>query len=90
MNWIITPSRNPEDQLYNRRLLAYYSLMYTAIWSVLVLALWASLRFHGFEVPATDLTVLFGVPGLITSITTWKYFDGAKTDQILNAQEVKV
>lgn len=87
MNWIIKPSRDPDDQLFNRRLLAYYSLMFTALWSVSVLALWAFLRFYDHDVPATDLTVLFGVPGTITAITTWKYFDGAKTDQILKNQE---
>lgn len=81
--WFLKPSYHERDILYNRRLLAYYSLLFSAVWSVCIFAAWLLLAYrNGQEIGATDLGVLFGVPGLIAGLNVWKYLEAAKIDQI--------
>lgn len=79
------PSHKPDDLLYNRRILAYYSLIFSALWSIAVLILWSVLVFrNGQDISAADLGILFGVPAGITGLNVWKYLEASKIDQISN------
>lgn len=76
--WRIIPSAKPEDQLYNRRLLSYFSLFYSAIWFQEVLIVILVSVVLGKTLDAGVVTALVGVPTALAGLGFWKYLEAAK------------
>lgn len=81
--WILrVPTGKPEDQLYNRRLLSYYSLAFSAIWVheiLLVIIIGMAL---GFPMDAGTVAALVGVPAALSGLGFWKYLEAAKATDL--------
>lgn len=78
--WKIIPSRDPEDQLYNRRLMAYFSLAYCAIWFQQILLLIAFGLWLEVPLDAASITALLGVPTSLSGLGFWKYLEACRKD----------
>lgn len=76
--WRIIPSRDPEDQLYNRRLISYFSLLYSAVWfqEVLFLIMWSI--YLKTPVEAEIVVALLGVPASLAGLGFWNYLKACK------------
>lgn len=78
--WKIIPSRDPGDQLYNRRLLSYFSLVYSAVWFLLILALIIVGMVLKSPIDAASIAALLGVPASLAGLGFWKYLQACKHD----------
>lgn len=82
-HWILrVPTGKPEDQLYNRRLLSYYSLAFSAIWVheilfVIVVGMWL-----GHPMDAGTVAALVGVPAALSGLGFWKYLEAARESDL--------
>lgn len=76
----LVPKAAPcDDPLFNRRLLAYYGLIFSVYWNHLVLAAYVYLAKSGVgSDPA--LIALLGVPTTIAGLGFWKYLKAAEKD----------
>ena len=89
-HWILrVPTGKPEDQLYNRRLLSYYSLAFSAIWVheilfVIVVGMWL-----GQPMDAGTVAALVGVPAALSGLGFWKYLEAAKASDLKQPFEPK-
>lgn len=74
------PKAGPcDDSLFNRRLLAYYGLVFTVYWNHLVLFSYIYLAKSGVgSDPA--LIALLGVPSTIAGLGFWKYLKAAEKE----------
>lgn len=88
MSWIIKPSADPKDQLYNRRLLAYYGLIYSAVWAVVIWVSWLVLESKHVDVSSAELAVLMGFPAALAGLGFFKYLEAAKIEQEATPPEV--
>lgn len=78
--WKIIPSREPDDQLYNRRLLSYFGLAYSAAWFLLILVLIIIGMVLKSPVDAASITALLGVPAGLAGLGFWKYLQACRHD----------
>lgn len=84
--WHIIPSKSPDDQLYNRRLISYYSLAYSAIWfqQVLVIIVFGMLLEQ--QVDAAIVVALLGVPATLAGLGFYKYLQACKESDKANEE----
>lgn len=68
-----------DDHLFNRRILAYYGLIFTVYWNHLVLGAYIWLALAGVGSDAA-LIALLGVPGTIAGLGFWKYLKAAEKE----------
>lgn len=77
----LTPRSAPEDdKMFNRRLLAYYGLIFTVYWAHLTLFMYILLLGAGREVDAATVIAFLGVPGSLAGLGFWKYLKAAEKD----------
>lgn len=77
---VLLPKAAPDgDGLFNRRILAYYGLVFTVYWVHLVLAAYIYLAINGVGSDAA-LVALLGVPGTIAGIGFWKYLKASEKE----------
>lgn len=91
--WILrVPTGKPEDQLYNRRLLSYYSLAFSAIWVHEVLIVIVVGMVFGHPMDGAVAAALVGVPAALSGLGFWKYLEACKESdkaQITATQEAQ-
>ena len=69
----LIPSNNSNDKLFNRRIFAYYGLIFSLVWFMMVF--WTDV-FVGFE---TGKVIAYrGVPATIAGLGFWEYLRAAK------------
>ena len=86
--WHIIPSARAEDQLYNRRILSYYSMAFSAIWFQEVLIVIIISLALGQPLDGTVVASLLGVPTALAGLGFWKYLEAAKQqDKTKKAEE---
>lgn len=81
------PSNKPDDNLFNRRILAYVSFFFSIIWVVLVYITDVLMIYnlpldrieHRFDM--ARIAAYLGVPGMLCGLSVWAYFDGARKEQ---------
>lgn len=78
--WKIIPSAKPEDNLYNRRLLSYFSLFYSAIWFQEILAVIVILGLCGIAPDGAVVAALVSVPAALAGLGFWKYLEACKLE----------
>ena len=76
--WTIIPSRDPDDQLYNRRLITYFGLAYSAIWFQEILIVIVVAIYLKAPLDAAGIGALLGVPTTLAGLGFWKYLEAAK------------
>ena len=79
----LMPKPGPEgDMLFNRRVLAYYGLIFSVYWNHIVLIAYVYLSVKGVGSDAA-LVALLGVPGTLAGLGFWKYLKAAeKEDEV--------
>lgn len=81
--WILrVPSGKPDDALYNRRLLSYYSLIFAAIWVHEILVVIVVGMILGFPLDAGVVAALVGVPAALSGLGFWKYLEACKISDL--------
>lgn len=78
--WVLIPSRDPDDQLFNRRLISYFTLAYSALWFVLVLVLVLVCVILNNPLEAAVVASLLGVPASLTGLGVWNYLSACKKE----------
>lgn len=76
------PKRNPDDQLYNRRLLTYIGLLYSAFWFLLVLGVTVVSVVVGNLIGAATVTALLSVPTTLAGLGFWRYLEACKHEDL--------
>lgn len=76
------PSGVPEDQLYNRRLLSYYSLAFAAIWVHEILIVIVVGMVLGQPLDGMVVAALVSVPAGLSALGFWKYLEAAKASDL--------
>lgn len=76
------PSGKPDDQLYNRRLLSYYSLIFAAIWVHEILIVIIVGMFLGAPLDGMVVASLVAVPAGLSGLGFWKYLEAAKASDL--------
>jgi len=80
---ILIPKTKCDDKLFNRRLLAYYGLLFTVYWSHLILLVYVVLAFKHGQADAVIIAAFLGVPGTLAGIGFWKYLQASeKSDEV--------
>ena len=69
----ITPKEKPDDKMFNRRIFAYYGLIFSVFWFMMVF--WTDV-FSGFE--TAKVVAYLGVPATIAGLGFWEYLKAAK------------
>jgi hypothetical protein len=82
--WSLIPSRDPDDQLYNRRLISYFSLFFSAVWFQQVFVLVVLGMFVSQPVTAPVITALLGVPASLAGLGFYKYLEACKKEDNKN------
>ena len=73
----LIPSNNSNDKLFNRRIFAYYGLIFSLVWFMMVF--WVDV-FVGFE--TGKVIAYLGVPATIAGLGFWEYLKAAqKSDE---------
>jgi len=80
--WVIIPSHKPEDQLYNRRILTYLGLAYSAIWFQEVLIVLIVCAAIGAPIDGAIVAALLGVPTSLAGLGFWRYLEACKRDDL--------
>lgn len=83
--WAIIPSEKEEDNLYNRRLLSYYSLAFSAIWfqEILIVLVVGMILKQPLDGAVT--AALVGVPAALAGLGFWKYLEACKVSNAVAA-----
>lgn len=86
----IVPRQAPDgDHMYNRRLLAYWSIGFTVYWSHLILAVYVFALYKAQASDAAIISAFLAVPGTIAGMNVWKYLRAAeKDDELKNGKPV--
>lgn len=79
--WRIIPSRDPGDQLYNRRLISYFSLAYSAFWFQQVLLMIIIGMVLNSPLDAATVGALLGVPASLAGLGFYKYLQAASKSE---------
>lgn len=85
--WSLIPSKDPADQLYNRRLLSYFGLAYSAIWFQQVLIIIVVGMVLEQAVTAAVVTALLGVPAGLAGLGFFNYLNACKVDDRKRSEE---
>lgn len=67
---------NPDDHLYNRRLIAYAGLIFSAFWVLQVF--WIDVLFADMD--TGKVIAYLGVPPALAGLGFWKYLEACKRD----------
>ncbi len=78
--WGLIPSRKKDDQLYNRRLISYFGLIYAAIWFQEILIVILIAIFLKSPIDAAVVAALLGVPTSLAGLGFYKYLQGCNMD----------
>lgn len=78
--WKIIPSRDPQDQLYNRRLISYFSLAYSALWFQEVLLVLIIGMYFKQPVDAAIIAALLGVPTSLAGLGFYNYLKACEEE----------
>ena len=76
----LIPFSKPDDKLFNRRVLAYYGLIFSVYWVHLILAIFFILMMGEKQADATVIIAFLGVPGTLAGIGFWKYLKACEKD----------
>lgn len=76
--WKIVPSKDPGDQLYNRRLISYFALVYSAVWFQQVLIIIIVALVLDRTIDSAVIAALLGVPTSLAGLGVWKYLQACK------------
>lgn len=76
--WLLVPSHKPDDQLYNRRLLSYFALAYSAVWFQQVLFVVFIAVFLDRALDAAIIASLLTAPASLAGLGYWKYLQASK------------
>ena len=68
--------KKPDDHLYNRRLLSYAGLIFSALWFLQVF--WVDALFGNFD--AAKVIAYLGVPTTIAGLGFWQYLKACEKD----------
>lgn len=87
---LMRPQPAPSDDLlYNRRVLAYYSIAFTVYWSHLILAVYVFALYKAQASDAAIIAAFLAVPGTIAGMNVWKYLIASeKDDELKNGKPV--
>ena len=66
----------PDDPLYNRRLLAYAGLIFSALWFIMVF--WVDVLFADMD--SSKVIGYLSVPPGLGGLSYWGYLSACKTD----------
>lgn len=69
----LIPTSKPDDKLFNRRIFAYYGLLFSIGWFLMVF--WTDV-FVTFDV--AKVVAYLGVPATIAGLGFWEYLKAAK------------
>lgn len=85
INWSrLIPKAGPDnDHMYNRRILAYWSIGFTLYWSHLILAVYVFALYRAQASDAAIIAAFLAVPGTIAGMNVWKYLIAAEKDDEL-------
>lgn len=78
--WWLIPSKDPADQLYNRRLISYFSLGYSAVWFQQVLVIVVMGIWMDRPVDTSLVVALLGVPATLAGLGFYKYLQACKSN----------
>lgn len=79
-NLKLIPVAKSDDKMFNRRLLAYYGLVFSVYWSHLILVISTFLYIIGKPMDAALGVAFLGVPGTLAGLGFWKYLKAAEKD----------
>ena len=78
----LIPTNQPKDKLFNRRIFAYYGLLFSIGWFLMVF--WTDV-FITFEV--AKVVAYLGVPATIAGLGFWEYLRAAKRSDEKETEE---
>ena len=76
----IIPEKQPNDPLYNRRIMSYLGLGFSIIWFQEVLILIVLGYFFKIELSAATVTALLTVPATLAGLGFFRYLEACKRD----------
>lgn len=74
------PVGKEDDKMFNRRLLAYYGLVFSVYWSHLILVVSTILYIMGKPMDAALGVAFLSVPGTLAGLGFWKYLKAAEKE----------